>query len=1093
MRVTLPPVLAIDEAHGKTTTRQVGLGGHEFDCTVANLKAGRAKIPLLRCALLDRPVLIVSSAKNLPPTGDDAITGPQKVGNTDLDLATSRWVRHPLLLSNQPIDRAQLLNQVRDSWRDAFSFIAEQPNKGVHGLREPQLGALHAIHAHWTVSEDPATIVMPTGTGKTDTMLATLLTERCNRLLVVVPTDALRSQLAEKFLTLGILKTPGSQLLSATAQHPIVCTLCHRPKTPEEARALLTAAQVTVTTSAIAGGCAPEVQEVVAELFTHLFIDEAHHAEASTWRSFKAAFRGKRVLQFTATPFRDDERPVDGRLAYNYPLRRAQERGYFRPISFRPVIEFNPKRSDVAIADAAIAQLRTDQAMGHILMARVGSIPRAKQVFPIYAKYAEFRPVELHTGISATGRRSAKNHLLSGQSRIVVCVDMLGEGFDLPELKIAAFHDVRKSLPVTLQLAGRFTRAKPGLGNATFIANTADVHVQEAIQRLYSQDPDWNSLLPDIAEKLVKEQVDLQEFLSHFTDFAPEVPLRTVEPATSCVVYRTQCQAWTPQNFRDGIPGIHDSAQVYSSISDQSRTMVVATVSRTRLKWTSAEALFGLDWQLYVLHWDSDQNLLFINGSSNAGTYGKLAAAVCGDTAKLIRGQDIFRTFSGIARLTFNSVGLTEVLGRNVRYTGRMGSDVEAGLGDLQKQRGTKSVLSGSGFAGGGRVTAGASKEGRIWCQRRSHVNEWVAWCKAAGAKLIDSSIDPNKILAGTLSTEVVLARPLFMPISVEWPEIIFCEFEEAWEVKCGETELTLAEVDLVLSQPSVDGDLTIAVASEVGVYEYRLKLSGNNPSNAEFRFEALANVSVAIRRRGGQWQDAAEFLTQSPPTIWFADGSSLDGNEFVAIGHSIDPFDRSRIAVVDWSGIDIRQESQGPQRNTATVQGRLLRHLSQRQFDIVFDDDGKGEAADVIAASLVTDFTGCRRIDVEFYHCKYSGAATPGARVGDLYEVCGQAQRSVQWLNSRLKGIDLFSHMLRRETRRTEVGGMSRFQVGTQDKALELREASRICPISLRVFIVQPGLSRGAASHDHLTLLGVTQCYLLETYQVELSVIASP
>ena len=35
---------------------------------------------------------------------------------------------------------------------------------------------------------------------------------------------------------------------------------------------------------------------------------------------------------------------------------------------------------------------------------------------------------------------------------------MFGEGFDMPKLKIAAFHDIKKSLPTTLQLIGRFTR-----------------------------------------------------------------------------------------------------------------------------------------------------------------------------------------------------------------------------------------------------------------------------------------------------------------------------------------------------------------------------------------------------------------------------------------------------------------------------------------------------------------------------------------------------------------------------------------------------------------------------------------------------------
>ena len=48
-------------------------------------------------------------------------------------------------------------------------------------------------------------------------------------------------------------------------------------------------------------------------------------------------------------------------------------------------------------------------------------------------------------------RDDTRRKLLSGESRIVVCVDMLGEGFDLPELKIAAFHDIRRTLAVAPQ------------------------------------------------------------------------------------------------------------------------------------------------------------------------------------------------------------------------------------------------------------------------------------------------------------------------------------------------------------------------------------------------------------------------------------------------------------------------------------------------------------------------------------------------------------------------------------------------------------------------------------------------------------------
>jgi hypothetical protein len=41
--------------------------------------------------------------------------------------------------------------------------------------------------------------------------------------------------------------------------------------------------------------------------------------------------------------------------------------------------------------------------------------------------------------------------------------------------------------------------------------------------------------------------------------------------------------------------------------------------------------------------------------------------------------------------------------------------------------------------------------------------------------------------------------------------------------------------------------------------------------------------------------------------------------------------------------------------------------------------------------------------IYVDLYRCKFcpmtDGVAAPGARVADVYEVCGQASRSVKWL----------------------------------------------------------------------------------------------
>ena len=520
-----------------------------------------------------------------------------EVGAQEIDLRAATWLRHPQL----GIGAAR--KEVLDSWRGAFRYIEGDQERGVSGLRPPQIGAVHAVHSHWSVSEAPATIVMPTGTGKTETMLAVLVSAGCSRVLVVVPTDALRTQIAEKFLTLGVLKLQDASILTDAALYPTVCVLKHIPKTVADVTALFDRTHVIVTTSSIAGRCEPEVQEAIAAQCSHLFIDEAHHAEAPTWKAFKERFGGRRVLQFTATPFREDGKPLDGRLIYVYPLRKAQAEGYFKPIQFVKVIEFDPNRADEAIAAAAVKQLRADLDKGHILMARVEKVGRAEKVFKIYKQYPEFNPVQLHTGVPAKAREQVRRKVVNKEARIIVCVDMLGEGFDLPELKIAAFHDIRKTLAVTLQLAGRFARSRQDLGDATFIANTADVTVRDELRKLYTREPDWNVLLPELSDTMIGEQQSMQEFLQGFTDFVDEIPLGTVRPALSTVVYKAQHIDWAPDEVRRGIPNVGSCEQVHIAANEAEHTIVVVTARRMKLPWTEVESLFGWEWELYLVLW----------------------------------------------------------------------------------------------------------------------------------------------------------------------------------------------------------------------------------------------------------------------------------------------------------------------------------------------------------------------------------------------------------------------------------------------------------------------------------------------------------
>ena len=123
-------------------------------------------------------------------------TAEDLVGATKL-----KWKSHPSLESS--ITKPELIAQ---SWQGCFRFVEEDREAETQGLRDAQIGAIHAVSAHMMSGDsEPATVVLPTGTGKTETMLSLLIYRKITRLLVIVPSDALRTQLADKFLGLGCL------------------------------------------------------------------------------------------------------------------------------------------------------------------------------------------------------------------------------------------------------------------------------------------------------------------------------------------------------------------------------------------------------------------------------------------------------------------------------------------------------------------------------------------------------------------------------------------------------------------------------------------------------------------------------------------------------------------------------------------------------------------------------------------------------------------------------------------------------------------------------------------------------------------------
>lgn len=1084
--INLPAIYSINTALNDNTIQQIASPGLSIHADIANFTTpkikGLALIPESR--ELSEQILLVKAKSETAVTFSKIILASSlpAADSASIDLTTYRWLKHPDLKVIE--NHAENLKKVSESWDKGFSFLYEDEEKKIKGLREPQKGAVHNILGHWAVTDDVATVVMPTGTGKTETMISVLVATLCERVLIVVPTDALRTQIADKFLTFGVLKEFG--VIAPSCLYPVVGILRHKPQTVEEVDDFFSKCNVIVTTSHIAGQSKEDIQERMAHYCSNLFIDEAHHVGADTWKAIKNKFAGRRILQFTATPFREDDKPVEGKIIFKYSLHRAQEKKFFTKINFKPVRVFARKERDQAIADLAVRQLREDsRKYNHILMARVNYIPRAEEVFKIYKKYAEFNPVILHSEISKKDREESKRKLLSGESKIVVCVDMLGEGFDLPELKIAAFHDIRKSPSVTIQLAGRFTRMRPDLGEATFIANTGDEEVRKELKKLYTREPDWNFLLPKLSEELINNQLNLNEFAEGFNNFPKEIPIQELCPALSTVIYKTKCKEWTPNDCLKGINRVNSLERKVFDVNWENNTLIILTAQKVPVPWTKVEGIFNWDWNLYVVYWDKEQNLLFINNSSNDGDFKKLAKAVAGDDVQLMTGDVLFRCLGNMTRIIFKQVGLSEH--GMVSYTGRMGSNVEPAISEIQKNRAIKSVLMGTGFENGQKNSVGCSAKGRIWSHARSfHLNKLIEWCSAIGKKVLDESIDPNQFIENTLSTKFISKHPGKMPFGIDWNEEIYLAAETNITFKFADgTERHLYEVDINLVDPAKTGDFRFEIVSEELTAQFTLVLSHNGDFSEFIIISDGKDVSVEY---GAGRFSGEDFFFKYPPTIWFIDGSALRGTSYMSAMKRAEPYPRKRIEVWDWKalGVDIEKESQHLEKRADSIQYNVIQELKKKDFDVIFDDDSSGEAADIITIKADDER---KIINVEFYHCKFSKGTKPGARIDDLYEVCGQSQKSIRWMiNSR----ELFLHLLRREEKRRHEGKATRIEVGDNDKIDELFEKSDVYRTQLKIFMVQPGLSKQKASQEQLELLAVTDSFLKETYLIPLTVIGS-
>ncbi|MBM7558160.1 DEAD/DEAH box helicase [Halanaerobacter jeridensis] len=1077
-KLVLPPIYKINcKVCNDNVIKQLVLPSKKGDFKLEKYEQNRVKGYILK----EDNILIIENSAQIPDGFNKVL---RLKGDNKLNVQSNLiWEKHPKMNFGEKVDFDFNVKETKKSWRNSFSFkkeIRNEENEIVQsGLRPPQIGAIHSMMSHSIVSDKPATIVMPTGTGKTETMLGLLIAKECDKVLVIVPRSTLRKQISDKFISLGILKKFG--IVKEKVKYPVVGILKHKLNTIEEANQFFKSCNVIVSTMRLINICNTRVQEKISEQCSHLFIDEAHHIGAPTWRKFRNNFSNKQIIQFTATPFRNDGKNIDGEIIFNYPLHQAQKEGYFKKINFEPIVEFTISSADKAIAEKAVEQLKEDISNGfeHILMARVKTIKRVKEVFSLYESYEKFNPVFVHSNLNKTEKEKVFSKIKAKESKIVVCVDMFGEGFDLPELKIAALHDIHKSLGVTLQFTGRFTRTKSNIGEATFIANIADPDVNDTLQKLYSEDADWNFILKDNSNKKINDKIKLSNLIDGFTkNKIDEISIQNISIAMSTVVYESSSNTWDPENFTEAF---YKNSEIIHTINHEKNILIIIKKNYNSVPWGKVKKISNISWDLYVAYWNADQNLLFINSTASGGSQ-KLADSIIQDY-NIISGEKVFRCFDGINRIILQNVGLSNAINGPVRFRMYAGTDIVEGLSDAQKRNTIKSNIFGLGYENGQKTSIGCSYKGKIWSKKRVDLLEWCNWCGLVGEKLKNDQIDIDDLINGVLKPEVIEERPNLMPVGIEWPESFLIEYQTTINIIFDESDYPLYETSIELIDRDTKGNLKFKIFSEDFAEFFELVFDKSVEGN--YYYKRSGNISTKIKT-GNETNELTEwFKNNEPPVIRFADGSYLQGNIYVKPeDENYSPFNKEKIKVWNWDGVDIKKESQNEEKKEDSIQYNVIQKLMQRDYNLIIDD--AGEAADIVTFKVDEE---SKSIGVEFYHCKYSHGEKPGYRINDLYDVCGQTQKSIYWKQDILV---LINHIKKREEKRINENRVSRFEKGSLEKLLKIKRMSKFYSYNLDIYIVQPGLSKCKVSNDQLELLGATENYLKETYDINLSIIAS-
>jgi len=234
-------------------------------------------------------------------------------------------------------------------------------------------------------------------------------------------------------------------------------------------------------------------------------------------------------------------------------------------------------------------------------------------------------------------------------------------------------------------------------------------------------------------------------------------------------------------------------------------------------------------------------------------------------------------------------------------------------------------------------------------------------------------------------------------------------------------------------------------------------ELSGEFECNLVGKYKALSGNLVVMD--GSEKIPLELYLSDNPLTFQTTDDSKITGFEITSGDPSLPSFDQNVIEAIDWKtwNTDLKLEFGKSTKGKLSIQDTLLSILCNDENNkYILYDHGSGEMADYITIKVENN-----EYIVSLFHVKKMSGKKYNSSVGDLYEVVGQALKSMTWLTS--KGMIIEKMNQRHNANHCIVKKGSDYN----DIIQELRGTS--LNIKGEIVIVQPALSKTEPMPDKM------------------------